>query len=177
MPWCSGSNVSGYGWEAEWILVLQWVSNQTQQLHLLGSATFLFFQFVNPWTSLPGPSLSYEIQPLFTKLHNIFIPHERKTWLYKYYGWEILIYKCLHSEQQNTFFNILEHIFPGFKKTIGIFENRYKHAFIPIFYYVLQRLHQGIPIMVQWKWIWLGIMRLRVQSLASLSGLRIQNCH
>ena len=35
----------------------------------------------------------------------------------------------------------------------------------------------GVPIMVQWKRIWLGTMRLRVQSLASLSGLRIWHCH
>ena len=34
----------------------------------------------------------------------------------------------------------------------------------------------GVPIMAQWKRIRLGTMRLRVQSLASLSGLRIQHC-
>ena len=79
-----------------------------------------------------------------------FLMKERHGYINIMVG-KFLIYKCLHSEQQNTFFNILEHIFPGFKKTIGTFENRYKHAFIPIFYYVLQRLHQGIPIMVQWK--------------------------
>ena len=33
-----------------------------------------------------------------------------------------------------------------------------------------------VPIMAQWKWIWLGTKRLRVQSLASLSGLRIRCC-
>ena len=31
--------------------------------------------------------------------------------------------------------------------------------------------------MVQWKQIRLGTMRLLVQSLASISGLRIQRCH
>ena len=31
--------------------------------------------------------------------------------------------------------------------------------------------------MAQWKQIQLGTMRFRVQSLASLSGLRIQRCH
>ena len=35
----------------------------------------------------------------------------------------------------------------------------------------------GVPIMVQQKWIWLGTMRVRVRSLASLSGLRIWHCH
>ena len=35
----------------------------------------------------------------------------------------------------------------------------------------------GVPIMAQQKRIWLGMMRLRVQSLASLSGLGIQHCH
>ena len=35
----------------------------------------------------------------------------------------------------------------------------------------------GVPIVVQWKQIQLGIMRLQVPSLASLSGLRIWHCH
>ena len=34
----------------------------------------------------------------------------------------------------------------------------------------------GVPIMAQWKQIRLETMRLRVQSLASLSGLRIRYC-
>ena len=34
----------------------------------------------------------------------------------------------------------------------------------------------GVPIMAQWKRIWLGFMRMQVQSLASLSGSRIQHC-
>ena len=34
----------------------------------------------------------------------------------------------------------------------------------------------GVPVMAQQKQIRLGIMRLRVQSLASLSGLRIRRC-
>ena len=35
----------------------------------------------------------------------------------------------------------------------------------------------GVPIVVQWKRIQLGTMRLRVQFLASLSGLRTWHCH
>ena len=35
----------------------------------------------------------------------------------------------------------------------------------------------GVPIVVQQKGIRLGTMRLRVRSLASLSGLRLQHCH
>ena len=35
----------------------------------------------------------------------------------------------------------------------------------------------GLPIVVQWKRIQLGTMMLWVQSLASLSGLRIWHCH
>ena len=35
----------------------------------------------------------------------------------------------------------------------------------------------GVPIMAQWKQIQLGTMRLQVQSLALLTGLRIQHCH
>ena len=34
----------------------------------------------------------------------------------------------------------------------------------------------GVPIMEQWKRLQLGPMRLRVQSLALLSGLRIKHC-
>ena len=34
----------------------------------------------------------------------------------------------------------------------------------------------GVPIMAQRKLIQLGAMRLRVRSLASLSGLRIRYC-
>jgi len=35
----------------------------------------------------------------------------------------------------------------------------------------------GVPVVAQGKQIQLGIMRLRVRSLASLSGLKIQHCH
>ena len=34
----------------------------------------------------------------------------------------------------------------------------------------------GVPIMAQQKWIWLVSMSIQVQSLASLSGLRIRHC-
>ena len=34
----------------------------------------------------------------------------------------------------------------------------------------------GVPIMARWKWIGLVSMRMRVQSLASLSALRIWHC-
>ena len=35
----------------------------------------------------------------------------------------------------------------------------------------------GVPVVVQWKGIRLGTMRLQVRSLALLSGLRIWHCH
>ena len=35
----------------------------------------------------------------------------------------------------------------------------------------------GVPVMAQWKRIQLETMRLRVRSLALLSGLKIQRCH
>ena len=35
----------------------------------------------------------------------------------------------------------------------------------------------GVPFTAQQKWIWLASMRMQVQSLALLSGLRIQCCH
>ena len=35
----------------------------------------------------------------------------------------------------------------------------------------------GVSIVEQWKWIWLGTMRLQVWFLTSLSELRIWHCH
>ena len=35
----------------------------------------------------------------------------------------------------------------------------------------------GVPVVAQRKWIWLVSMRMRVQSLALLSGLRTRCCH
>ena len=40
----------------------------------------------------------------------------------------------------------------------------------------LKILELGVPIMAQWKEIWLASMRTQVRSLASLNGLRIQRC-
>ena len=43
--------------------------------------------------------------------------------------------------------------------------------------YILIRIRSlGVPVMAQWKRIWLGTTRFRVQSLASLSGFRIWHC-
>ena len=39
-----------------------------------------------------------------------------------------------------------------------------------------RKLSQGIPIMPQWKQIWLASMRTQVKSLTSSSGLRIWHC-
>ena len=35
----------------------------------------------------------------------------------------------------------------------------------------------GVPVVAQWKQIWLASMKTQVWSLAFLSGLRIQHCH
>ena len=42
---------------------------------------------------------------------------------------------------------------------------------------IQQKRPTGLPVMMQWKRIQLGTMRLLVQPLASLSRLRIQHCH
>jgi len=34
----------------------------------------------------------------------------------------------------------------------------------------------GIPIVAQWKWIWLASLRMKIQFQALLTGLRIQHC-
>ena len=36
--------------------------------------------------------------------------------------------------------------------------------------------HEGVPVVVQWKWIWLGSMRIQVQSLALFRNLGIRHC-
>ena len=36
---------------------------------------------------------------------------------------------------------------------------------------------EGVPVVAQWKWIWLVSVKTQVQFLALLSGLRIQHCH
>ena len=43
-------------------------------------------------------------------------------------------------------------------------------------YLIIKTGSQGIPVMAQWKWIWLASKRTQVRSLASLSGLRIWRC-
>jgi len=35
----------------------------------------------------------------------------------------------------------------------------------------------GVPVVAQWKWIWLGTMTLQVLTRTLLSGLRIWCCH
>ena len=40
-----------------------------------------------------------------------------------------------------------------------------------------KKIFLAVPIVAQWKRIWLGTMRLQVWPLASLSGLRIWHCH
>ena len=44
-------------------------------------------------------------------------------------------------------------------------------------YIELKIYYQGVPMVAQRKRIRLGTMRLRVQSLASMSGLRIWRCY
>ena len=51
-------------------------------------------------------------------------------------------------------------------------------AIYPIkLYFNLNYLYLGVPIVAQQKQIQLGTTRLWVQSLASLSGLKILHCH
>ena len=40
-----------------------------------------------------------------------------------------------------------------------------------------KNIKMGVPIVAQQKQIWLAPMRTQIQSLTSLSGLRIQHCH
>jgi len=49
-------------------------------------------------------------------------------------------------------------------------------TFTEVFWFK-KKIFVRVSIMVQWKQIWLGTMRLQVWSLALLSGLRIGHCH
>ena len=42
---------------------------------------------------------------------------------------------------------------------------------------VLKYYYSGAPVVVQWKQIQLGTMRMQVRSLALLSGLRVWCCY
>ena len=54
---------------------------------------------------------------------------------------------------------------------------RSKLTYKLIIIHCLLEVSSGVPSVAQQKWIWLVSMRPQVQSLASLSGLRIQSCH
>ena len=46
------------------------------------------------------------------------------------------------------------------------------------YFSILFKIFQlGVPVVAQWKWIWLASMTTQVQSLASLNGLKIWRCH
>ena len=64
----------------------------------------------------------------------------------------------VHSRKSATY--IVDNHVKRFSKSLGV-----------EFLNSNQRRHPGVSV-VQWKRIWLGTMRLQVQSLASLSGLR-----
>ena len=46
-----------------------------------------------------------------------------------------------------------------------------------VYFTTIKKKKGGVPVTVRQKGIWLGTMRLCVQSLALLSGLKIQCCH
>ena len=58
----------------------------------------------------------------------------------------------------------------------------YRHRLLfPFFFFSFplkkkKKYFSEVPIMVQWKRIQLGTVRLQVRSLASLSGLRVRSC-
>ena len=59
-----------------------------------------------------------------------------------------------------------------------ILQAHQKQSLHTLFYLSLEEENNsGVPIVAQWLTIRLGTMRLRVRSLASLSGLRIWCCH
>ena len=67
----------------------------------------------------------------------------------------------------------------GLGKSEGMLPNSVKHVCSTKSYCkpTLKISKSGVPVVAQRKQILLGTMRVWVQSLASLSGLRIQHCH
>ena len=59
------------------------------------------------------------------------------------------------------------------KKKIKCFEDTEKLEHCVLLMRVLNR---GVLVLAQWEQIWLASMKTQVQSLASLSGLRVQHC-
>ena len=81
----------------------------------------------------------------------------------------ILCYAAFHL--RDSFKNITRGSFPRSSSSRGWrFRTDLKKQRLCI------KNNEGVPIVVQWKWIWLVSMRMEAQSLTSLSGLWIQRC-
>ena len=80
--------------------------------------------------------------------------------------------------QRNSVLFLIEQLYILFNKSFCLITFTFVMHFSR--YFLLQVCFrnqvQGVPIVAQWKWIWLASMRTQVRSLASLSGLRIQCC-
>ena len=78
--------------------------------------------------------------------------------------WEFGVSRCklLHLEWISS--EILPYSTGSHIQSLGIDGKEYK------------KKNVAVPVVGQWKQIRLGTMRLQVQSLASLSGLKIRHC-
>ena len=90
-------------------------------------------------------------------------------------GLQRLFLMCFHKHTQTftlkycgVYYNTVHSSKVQYKGVILI-------NFLKIFYTKLSK-NSWVPVVAQWKRIWLGTMRLQVLPLASLSGLRIQHC-
>jgi len=119
------------------------------------------------------------IMPQSFWYHSIGVVSEVNNWIT---GSKLWICVCLliyivkmFSKKENSFawpsIQFQDMSFTVTLPALGIFLMAQKGTHLK-----LKPINFGVPVMAQWKWIWLGTMRLQVWSLALLSGLRIWHC-
>ena len=91
-------------------------------------------------------------------------------------------HSCVQAEPRNTILTQQNQTSPVKRRStsliIRVMQNKTMNYHLTLTRIaIVKKSTNGVPIMAQGKRIRLGIMRLRVPSLASLSGLRIRHCH
>ena len=99
----------------------------------------------------------------------------------------LILVKFISTEPQRELLDTLHYthlgkyvslILPTFSYILPLFYIlilNYENLYIVNFW--IKREFVRVPVVLQWKQIWLGTMRLQVWSLASINGLRIQRFH
>ena len=105
-------------------------------------------------------------------------PHQWKHWIFNPLSHQGRIVLIINRRNLFTWkarviinwFNDIWYIYPLFMSLVSV-------SWFQEFEHQKKNNQSGIPIVAQQKRIWPASMRMQVQSLASLSGLRIQHGH